>query len=76
MPEGTDIRATNTTLKELESWLAKQEHVDHITTTAGKGLQRFMLTYAPEKSYAAYGEITTRMENYEALKPLMAKFRE
>ncbi|WP_226421791.1 efflux RND transporter permease subunit VmeI [Vibrio sp. E14] len=75
MPEGTDIRATNTTLKELESWLAKQEHVDHITTTAGKGLQRFMLTYAPEKSYAAYGEITTRMENYEALKPLMAKFR-
>ncbi|MDW1844833.1 efflux RND transporter permease subunit VmeI [Vibrio sp. Vb2110] len=76
MPEGTDVRATNTTLKELESWLAKQEHVDHITTTAGKGLQRFMLTYAPEKSYAAYGEITTRMENYEALKPLMAKFRE
>ncbi|WP_440871631.1 efflux RND transporter permease subunit VmeI [Vibrio diabolicus] len=76
MPEGTHIRATNTTLKELESWLAKQEHVDHITTTAGKGLQRFMLTYAPEKSYAAYGEITTRMENYEALKPLMAKFRE
>ncbi|EPR5144318.1 efflux RND transporter permease subunit VmeI [Vibrio alginolyticus] len=76
MPEGTDIRATNTTLKELESWLAKQEHVDHITTTAGKGLQRFMLTYAPEKSYAAYGEITTRVENYEALKPLMAKFRE
>ncbi|MFH4463599.1 efflux RND transporter permease subunit VmeI [Vibrio diabolicus] len=76
MPEGTDIRATNTALKELESWLAKQEHVDHITTTAGKGLQRFMLTYAPEKSYAAYGEITTRMENYEALKPLMAKFRE
>lgn len=76
MPEGTDIRATNTTLKELESWLAKQEHVDHITTTAGKGLQRFMLTYAPEKSYAAYGEITTRMENYEALKPLMVKFRE
>ncbi|WP_375058632.1 efflux RND transporter permease subunit VmeI [Vibrio alginolyticus] len=76
MPEGTDIRATNTTLKELESWLAKQEHVDHITTTAGKGLQRFMLTYAPEKSYAVYGEITTRMENYEALKPLMAKFRE
>ncbi|ENB2085637.1 efflux RND transporter permease subunit VmeI [Vibrio alginolyticus] len=76
MPEGTDIRATNTTLKELESWLAKQEHVDHITTTVGKGLQRFMLTYAPEKSYAAYGEITTRMENYEALKPLMAKFRE
>lgn len=50
LPEGTDIRATNDKLKELESWLAEQEHVDHITTTAGKGLQRFMLTYAPEKA--------------------------
>ncbi|NIY88193.1 efflux RND transporter permease subunit VmeI [Vibrio campbellii] len=76
LPEGTDIRATNDTLKELEGWLAEQDHVDHITTTAGKGLQRFMLTYAPEKSYAAYGEITTRVENYEALAPLMDRFRE
>ncbi|EGR0931255.1 efflux RND transporter permease subunit VmeI [Vibrio parahaemolyticus] len=76
LPEGTDIRATNDKLKELESWLAEQEHVDHITTTAGKGLQRFMLTYAPEKNYAAYGEITTRVDNYEALAPLMARFRD
>ncbi|EHG1301909.1 efflux RND transporter permease subunit VmeI [Vibrio parahaemolyticus] len=76
LPEGSDIRATNDKLKELESWLAEQEHVDHITTTAGKGLQRFMLTYAPEKSYAAYGEITTRVDNYEALAPLMARFRD
>ncbi|EKO3835251.1 efflux RND transporter permease subunit VmeI [Vibrio harveyi] len=76
LPEGTDIRATNDTLKELEGWLAEQDHVEHITTTAGKGLQRFMLTYAPEKSYAAYGEITTRVENYEALAPLMELFRE
>ncbi len=76
LPEGTDIRATNDKLKELESWLAEQEHVDHITTIAGKGLQRFMLTYAPEKSYAAYGEITTRVDNYEALAPLMARFRD
>ncbi|WP_282064195.1 efflux RND transporter permease subunit VmeI [Vibrio rotiferianus] len=75
LPEGTDIRATNAKLKELEGWLAKQDHVDHITTTAGKGLQRFMLTYAPEKSYASYGEITTRMDNYEALAPLMERFR-
>ncbi|CAE6902530.1 Belongs to the resistance-nodulation-cell division (RND) (TC 2.A.6) family [Vibrio sp. B1REV9] len=75
LPEGTDIRATNDKLKELEGWLAEQDHVDHITTTAGKGLQRFMLTYAPEKSYAAYGEITTRVDNYEALAPLMDRFR-
>ncbi|MGN2616670.1 efflux RND transporter permease subunit [Aliivibrio fischeri] len=76
MPEGTDIRSTNATLKELEEWILEQQHIEHVTTTAGKGLQRFMLTYAPEKSYAAYGEIMTRVDNYEALQPLMANFRQ
>ncbi|MUJ23174.1 efflux RND transporter permease subunit [Aliivibrio fischeri] len=76
MPEGTDIRSTNAALKELEEWILEQQHIEHVTTTAGKGLQRFMLTYAPEKSYAAYGEIMTRVDNYEALQPLMAKFRQ
>ncbi|MCG9626138.1 efflux RND transporter permease subunit [Vibrio mediterranei] len=75
LPEGTDIRATNTKLKAIETWISEQPEADHITTTAGKGLQRFMLTYAPEKSYAAYGEITTRVTSYEALQPLMARFR-
>lgn len=76
LPEGTDIRATNTKLKAIEAWIADQPETDHITTTAGKGLQRFMLTYAPEKSYAAYGEITTRVHNYEDLNSLMERFRE
>ncbi|CAH7094751.1 Transporter, AcrB/D/F family [Vibrio chagasii] len=76
MPEGTDIRATNTKLKVLEDWLAEQDEVEHITTTAGKGLQRFMLTYAPEKSYSAYGEITVRVKSYEVLEGLMKRFRE
>lgn len=76
MPEGTDIRSTNDTLKELEEWILEQEHIDHVTTTAGKGLQRFMLTYAPEKSYAAYGEIMTRVDDYQALPDLMANFRQ
>jgi multidrug efflux pump subunit AcrB len=76
MPEGTDIRATNTKLKVLESWISEQEGVEHVTTTAGKGLQRFMLTYAPEKSYAGYGEITTRVKDYEQLASLMSNFRQ
>ena len=76
MPEGTDIRATNTKLKVLESWLAEQDEVEHITTTAGKGLQRFMLTYAPEKRYSAYGEITVRVKSYEVLEGLMKRFRD
>ncbi|EJL6705755.1 efflux RND transporter permease subunit VexK [Vibrio cholerae] len=75
MPEGTDIRATDAILLELEKWLSAQESVDSVTTTAGKGLQRFMLTYLPEKSYAAYGEIITRVTDYQQLAALMARFR-
>ncbi|WP_261817210.1 efflux RND transporter permease subunit [Vibrio gallicus] len=76
LPEGTDIRTTNTKLKVIESWLLEQEGVEHVTTTAGKGLQRFMLTYTPEKSYASYGEIVTRVANYEVLDDLMKRYRE
>ncbi|PKF76671.1 MFS transporter [Vibrio sp. vnigr-6D03] len=76
MPEGTDIRATNTKLKVIADWLENKDGVEHITTTAGQGLQRFMLTYAPEKAYAAYGEITTRVTSHEKLEPLMGALRE
>ncbi|GLO61181.1 multidrug transporter AcrB [Vibrio sp. MACH09] len=75
LPEGTDIRATNDKLKQLQSWLSEQQGVEHITTTAGKGLQRFMLTYAPEKSYSAYGEIATRVTSADVLDDLMRRFR-
>ncbi len=76
MPEGTDIRATNTKLKLIVDWLKQKDEVEHVTTTAGQGLQRFMLTYVPEKSYAAYGEITTRVTSHEKLEPLMRELRE
>ncbi|GAB7219889.1 efflux RND transporter permease subunit [Vibrio comitans] len=76
LPEGSDIRVTNTKMKAIESWLLEQEGVESVTTTAGKGLERFMLTYTPEKSYAAYGEIVTRVESYEVLHDVMNKYRE
>lgn len=75
LPEGSDIRATNDRLTKMEQWLSEKQEVENVTTTAGKGLQRFMLTYAPEKSYAAYGEIITRVRSYEELAPLMGEFR-
>ncbi len=75
MPEGSDIRATNAKLKTIEAWLSDKEGVEHITTSAGRGLQRFMLTYTPEKSYAAYGEIVTRVRDFTLVNPLMDELR-
>ncbi|CAM4193617.1 efflux RND transporter permease subunit [Vibrio neonatus] len=76
LPEGSDIRVTNTKLKAIESWLLQQDGVEAVTTTSGKGLERFMLTYTPEKSYAAYGEIVTRVESYEVLHDIMQKYQD
>ncbi|KPA52332.1 multidrug transporter AcrB [Photobacterium leiognathi subsp. mandapamensis] len=76
LPEGTDIRATNDTLKQLEKVVGAEEGVEYVSSSAGKGSQRFMLTYAPEKSYAAYGELIVRVDSFENVVPVMKKFRE
>ncbi|WP_163921591.1 efflux RND transporter permease subunit [Photobacterium sp. Alg240-V54] len=74
LPEGTDIRATNATLKSLEKVVNAEDGVDYVSSSAGKGSQRFMLTYAPEKSYASYGELIVRVDSFENVIPVMRKF--
>ncbi|MEC6816034.1 efflux RND transporter permease subunit [Photobacterium toruni] len=74
LPEGTDIRATNDTLKSLEKVVNTEQGVQHVSSSAGKGSQRFMLTYAPEKSYASYGELIVRVDSFENVIPVMRKF--
>ncbi|BBC42400.1 multidrug resistance protein MexB [Photobacterium damselae subsp. piscicida] len=74
LPEGTDIRATNQTLEQLEKVVEKEQGVEYVSSSAGKGSQRFMLTYTPEKSYAAYGELIVRVKNFDDVIPVMRKF--
>ncbi|EAR54036.1 putative AcrB, Cation/multidrug efflux pump [Photobacterium sp. SKA34] len=76
LPEGTDIRATNNTLKQLEKVVAAEKGVEYVSSSAGKGSQRFMLTYAAEKSYAAYGELIVRVDSFDSVVPVMKNFRE
>ncbi|MGF1756951.1 efflux RND transporter permease subunit [Photobacterium sagamiensis] len=71
LPEGTDIRSTNDKLRELEELVSTQESVSHVSSSAGKGSQRFMLTYAPEKSYSSYGELIIRVDSYDDVMPMM-----
>lgn len=73
LPEGTDIRSTNDKLRELENWASEQEHVSHVSSSAGKGSQRFMLTYSPEKSYSSYGELIIRLDSYDDVMPMLHK---
>ncbi|MDO6706632.1 efflux RND transporter permease subunit [Photobacterium sp. 1_MG-2023] len=73
LPEGTDIRATNDTLKRLQQQIEQDDRVEFLSTSAGQGSQRFMLTYSPEKSYAAYGELIIRVKNFEDVLPVMSQ---
>lgn len=67
LPEGSDIRATQEQALKVESYFRQQEHVVFSASTVGQGEQRFMLTYAPERQYAAYAQVMVRMEDRDQI---------
>ena len=75
MPEGTDIRGTQKTVAGIEELAANLDHVEFVASSIGKGYQRFMLTYAPEKSYASYAQIAVRVSDFDKLKDSMSSLR-
>ncbi len=68
LPEGTDIMASQTMIAEMESYILEQpeaEQVVNITSIIGKGGQRFVLPYKPEKSYPAYSQLMIEMQDLQ-----------
>lgn len=68
--QGTDIRNTYEDLQEIEKWLVKNDKINKVSSTVGKGGIRFMLTYAPQKAYSSYGQLiveTTSAEHIDAM---------
>ncbi|PLT25075.1 efflux RND transporter permease subunit [Pseudoalteromonas sp. MelDa3] len=74
--QGSDIRSTLEGVKKLEQFLLKEKLVEEVTSTTGQGAPRFMLTYAPEKSYPAYGQLIIRVSNREAVATVMQTVRD
>ena len=73
LPQGTAIGATERDIKELEKAILEFEEVRQITTTIGRGADRFMLTYNPERSYSSYAQIIVEAHNYEAVEAAIEK---
>jgi len=71
--QGTDIRSTLKDIQQIESWLAKQAGVKHVSSSTGKGSIRFMLTYSPENFYANFGQFIVEMDDYKNIDELMKK---
>ena len=74
-PEGTDIRHSAQDAVTLMKYVSSLEGVSHVTSTSGRGADRFMLTYQPEKSFAAYSQLIVRAEDREQLPALMQQTR-
>ena len=74
--QGSDIRSTIEGVKKLEEFLQKEDLVEEVTSTTGQGAPRFMLTYAPEKSYPAYGQLIIRVADREAVATVMQTVRD
>ncbi len=75
-PAGTDIKHSTSQAQQIMSYLLAQQGVTNVTSTSGRGAERFMLTYQPEKMYADYSQLIVRMENKEQLPALMAQVRD
>lgn len=73
--QGSDIRETQKDIESIEKYLLTLTNVKQITTSTGRGAPRFMLTYAPQKSYPAYGQLIIRVTNREVLPNVLAKLR-
>lgn len=73
--QGSDIKETQKEVAKISQYLMEQEGVSQVTSTVGQGAIRFMLTYGPEKSYAAFGQLIVRTENSEQQLIIMDKLR-
>ncbi|EHH1280053.1 multidrug efflux RND transporter permease subunit VmeV [Vibrio parahaemolyticus] len=73
MPEGTDIRQTIEQAEKVESYIRQQDDIDFVSVSIGQGLQRFALTYQPEKSYEAYAQFQVRTTDRDNMFKLLHK---
>lgn len=74
-PQGTDIRSVAADLKEMEKDLLQDERVDTVTSFAGGGATRFMLTYAPEDANPSYGHMIIRTTSQDVIDELAVELR-
>ncbi len=73
LPQGSDIRTTEADIARIEQDLLKMDGIRQVTSTLGRGAERFMLTYAPERQYASYAQLLIEADNRDQLERLLPK---
>ena len=75
LPQGSDIRTTEADIRQIETDLLQLDGIEQITSTLGRGAERFMLTYAPERQYPSYAQLLIQTDTAERLAQLQPKIR-
>jgi multidrug efflux pump subunit AcrB len=71
LPEGTYIDDTLEAAEAVEEYLLGLDGVTHVSTFAGAGAMRFLLTYAPEKVNSAYAQFLVDVDDYRKIDALI-----
>lgn len=71
LPQGSAIHQTSADLAVLEDWLAERAEVETVTSFAGQGAARFMLTYQAEDPNPSYGHLIVRVTSLEVIEAEM-----
>ncbi|WP_299211827.1 efflux RND transporter permease subunit [uncultured Tateyamaria sp.] len=68
--QGTSIAATSKDLATVETWLLDHPAVEAVTTTVGRSMTRYLLTYTPEDPNPSYGQLIIRVADHTQIPEL------
>ncbi len=71
LTQGTHIDDTVALVAEVEEEILAREGVTHATSLVGKGGLRFLLTYTPEKTNAAYAQLLVDVDDASRMDALI-----
>ncbi len=72
---GTHLSETSAKADKIREYLADTGHVTHVTTLVGKGANRFLLTYTPEKPDTGYAQLLADVEDYKYIDEMVGKIQ-
>ncbi|NOZ54681.1 MAG: efflux RND transporter permease subunit [Gammaproteobacteria bacterium] len=73
LPEGTRIERTEQDMKVIEDFARNMEGVNAVQTLVGGGGLRYMLTYSPQSTNSAYGQLLVRVDDYRSIDGMLPK---
>ena len=76
LPKGTHIDDTVTTAAEVENYLLDMDNATHVSTLAGAGGLRFLVTYGPEKQDSSYVQFLVDVDDYEQIDTMIARIEQ